>query len=68
MMYVGQEGGHWTKVWEEYECGRMEVNSLEGGGWTDRMRWRVGLRAATVLKQDNECMVAVGDLRLGLGQ
>lgn len=34
MMYVGQEGGHWTKVWEEYECGRMEVNSVEGGVWT----------------------------------
>lgn len=31
-MFVEREGGHWTKVWEEYERGRMEVNSLEGGG------------------------------------
>lgn len=63
----------WAGGWSlDKSTGRIRVWE-DGGeqfrGWRlNRMRWRVGLRAATVLKQDNECMVAVGDLRLGLGQ
>lgn len=51
----------------------MEFGQDALEGRLEAMNTEIGLcihclRAATVLKQDNECMAAVGDLRLGLGQ